>query len=437
MRRCALFLRPVAVAAAVLAGGVLAAGGPFQEPVQMTEDGERYRLARSAPGSAAFDSAGQLHLTYWSGGEVTNPSNPSFVYYRNWTAAEGWSDEVLVDDSVDGGGVRVGARNPALAASPGGDVYIAWQDHRHSSADYAWIDNLELYGRHRPAGIGSFGPELRLTETNAAHNGDNGYAPKLAPLPDGRLALAWYDFHDDRDVSDIYIQLSDTDWQFDTTAPITAHRRTDRADRGGSPAYTLPSAAADADGVLHLCWIGGTGSSGPVYYGTFDTDTAEFDYTEVLADGGDFFSPPHVAVGPDGTAWVVLAHVGGGTAQVTLLQMQEGMGDPPDIRVPFPSGSAQSAPSAAFDAEGRLHLAWLEAGGVWYGLYDPEEDEALEATQVSIDNGTYRRPLVVIDAEEQPHVLYEEELGFDSGALWFAEPSGATAVPAGEWLQYD
>ncbi len=437
MRNCRACFRSGALAAAVLAAGLAAAEGPFSAPEQLTGDGERYRLARSAPGSAAFGPGGTLHLTYWSGGEVTNPSSPSHVYYRSWTHAAGWTEEVLVDSSETPGGERVGGRNPALAVSPDGDTLIVWQDHRHCTADHAWIDNIELYGRTLPAGAAEFGTETRLTETNAPHNGDNGYAPKLALMPDGSVALVWYDFHDDRDVSDIHLQISDADWQFDTTSPITDHRRTDRADRGGSLAYTLPTAAADPAGTLHLCWIGGTEGNGPVYYGTFDPETSGFVYTEVMTGGGDFFSPPHVAVGPDGVAWIVIARPVGGGTEVALLGMPEAGTEPPDVRTPFPSASSQPAPSAAFDADGNMHVAWLEGGAVWYGLYDPAEDAALERVQVSAEAGTYRRPLALPDPEGRPHVLYEQEIGFAAGALWFAAPADTTALPAGEWLQYE
>lgn len=405
------------------------------EPERVTGEGERYRLSRAAQGSAAFDDDGRLHLTYWSGGEVTTAADPSFVYYRNWTRQGGWSPELLIDESEDGGGNRIGGRNPALAVhEASGLVYVAWQDHRHGSASQAYIDNIELYGRLlRPDGPAA---EDRLTTTNAPHNGDNAYAPKLAITPRGELALAWHDFHLQPGVSDIYLRLSTPDWEFPDGIPITDHLMTDLDNRGGAPAYTLPSIAVAGNEDVHLCWISGTGADGAVYYGTLAPGTGSLDYTEVFPDGGDFFAPPQVILSPQGAAWIVAARGG----QVTLNHVLPGASAPAGTIIPFPSGNQQSMPSARFDEDGVLHLAWTEDSGgrhVHYGLYDIAGQASAASVRVTRQAGNYGRPLPMPGMDGAPHLLFDEQTGFASGTVWFAGPELSTSVPAAGWTAYE
>ena len=67
----------------------LSRAATFLPPELITDGVERYHLSRTANGHMAFDTDGTLHVVYWAGGLVTNPSTPSSIYYRTWTEAKG------------------------------------------------------------------------------------------------------------------------------------------------------------------------------------------------------------------------------------------------------------------------------------------------------------------------------------------------------------
>lgn len=420
----------------------LSAAPAFMPPEIVADTGENLRFSRNPNNQAAFDSQGVLHLTYWVGGEETNVMSPSSVRHRSWSPSPGWSDEVIIDDSHTTGGQRLGGRNPSLAIRPNDDVWLFWHDHRHTSDGTGnSIDNIEIYADYLPSGADEFVGNIRLTETSAPHNGDNGYAPHPATGPDGRLHVAWYDFNDLPEVGDVYYRFSGVDGQFPEGETLADHRVTHRADREPSPAsYTLPAVAVDVDGSVHLAWMEGTGGASPLRHAVLTGAATPLDGAVLSPFQGSFFDPPRLIPSPLGGVWLGYTergtHPGG---DVTLRHFPAGggaFGDPISITN---SSATQRQGSIRVDQEGIVHAAWIdERAGVhvYYNTWDPDSATAGEEVRLTLDSGTWGRPCLALDVAGRPHVLFEEDLGTGAGRIWLVRPEIVTAADPSLWMGY-
>ncbi|MCX7718746.1 MAG: hypothetical protein N2111_10160 [Candidatus Sumerlaeaceae bacterium] len=422
---------------ACLLAALPVAGATFAPPQVVTDGALKYQLSRTASHLAEFDASGSLHLVYWAGGQATNPSNPSFVFYRRW-ALGGWGTQVLADESSSGP-VRLGGRHPSLALLPGGRVLLVWQDHRHCTASGNYIDNIEIYGEVRPAGNTAPQADIRLTTSAAPHSGDNGYAPKVTVTTGGEIHLAWYDFTADPTVSDIYVGRW-TDGGPVPAAPSGATRATDASQRGGSPAFTVPDLAVDATGTRHLAWVGGTLAGGNLYYGAIPPDATTASVTLVAAGAADFFDPPHIAVSPGGDVWIAAGDetvTGGEDVRLWRLRAGHTAFDPPVTVAAHPA--RQFAPDIKPAADGRLHLAWIdERSGrhVYYGLFDPAASALVEERRVTQTAGNYERPALAIDPQGRVHLVFEDNRSALSGDIVHAAPEGSASARDG-WNLYE
>lgn len=406
--------------------------GPFSEPVRLTGTERKFRMSRCANSQMAFDSEGRLHVAYWSGGLSTLPVSPSYIYHQSWRFGEGWSARVEIDDSSAAGG-HLGGRHPSLTVDSRDTVWIAWHDHRHSTVAGNWIDNTEIYVDFKPRGGDFLEGDLRLTNTSSGHLGDNGYTPKLAAQPDGRVALLWYDFGLDGNVSDLFLKLSDAFGVFDPSEPFAAMRLTDGAARGGVGSYTVPDLAIDPNGIHHLCWVRGSGSGADLHYAEALQGGTSVQEVLLASGASDFFDPPHITTAQNGDVWIVYGDDAvNGIGNEDLVILRRRAGEPVfDPAAPIFAGPGrQYAPDLEIDSQGRVHLVWVDQGAethIRYAMLDSETFFPIEEETLTASSGTWARPSLAIDVLNQVHVLWEEEVGLNSGAIWFStdavEPS--------------
>lgn len=369
---------------------------------------------------------------------MTTTANPSYVFYRRWRPGLGWGAETGLDDSFQGPD-RVGGRHPSLALGPGGRVWAAWQDHRHGTAPGTFIDNIELYATVIENGAES-GSDIRLTSTTAPHNGDNGYVPKLAAGPGGSIHLGWYDFHANATVADVYL----ASWDGAGTAPAVMEslgpfRATDYTERGGTPSFTVASVAVDATGTRHLAWAGGEAAGVNLYYGQVPDGGTTAAVTLLAAGATDYFDPPTVAAGPDGTVWLAWGDdTVVGQEEVKLARLAPG-GTLFDAAVTLaPDPARQFAPSLAPSADGKVHMAWVDFRGgrhIRYGLYDPSLPGLVEEIAVTSGLSTCERPVVVLDGEGRPHIVFERRISSSSGEIWHVPPGNLSAAGP-DWMLF-
>ncbi|MCC5876894.1 MAG: hypothetical protein JJU11_11805 [Candidatus Sumerlaeia bacterium] len=432
-------LAPALVAVVTFSG--VATASPFVSPEIAVDEGVNARFTRNTSTQAGFDGNGVLHLAYWIGGDETNVANPSYVIYRNYTVGDGWADAVIVDESFNSSDDRLGGRQPSLAIAGNDDVWIAWHDYRHVNPGSNSIDNIEIYIDRLPSGGSEFSGNVRLTETTAPHSGDNGYSPQIAIDGDGRVHVVWHDFTINPDISDIYYRVSDTSGIFPEES-IASHRLTDLDDRGGAgsaPSFTLPAIALGNDGTLVTAWGTGTGGAAPMRIARIDGVTPPVTGTEVSPSAGSFFDPPRLVASPTGGIWLVYTdRQTNPLGEITLRFMAEGestFGSP--TVVASSGGMTTNQPTIQVDGDGIVHLVHRQLAGqthLYYLTYDPVADVVSPAVQITESTSNWVHPALVLDGDDHPWLLFEEDLGTSNGRIWMARPAVATAVE--DWLFY-
>ena len=414
---------------------------PFLPAASITGIGAKYAMSRCSNSQMAVDSEGTLHVTYWSGGLSTLPSSPSYIYYRTWNLQSGWSSQISIDDSTAEGS-HLGGRHPSLTLDSRGTVWVTWHDHRNSTSAGNWIDNLEIYADFKPKGGSFTSTDLRMTTTNHANLGDNGYTPKIVGHPDGSIAISWYDFGLDGNVSDLYLKTSDTGGVFDLGQTLDQMRLTNKDDRTGFASYTLPDLAATPDGKNHLCWIRGFGSGADLYYA--EAVQGGTPVNEVLLKSGaaDFFDPPHITASPSGDVWVAYgddALNGIGNEDVVVFRRPAGQSGF-DTAVTLLNGPAREyAPDIEIDSKGFLHLVWVdERSGthIYHGIFDPGTLVLLQEDRLTATPGNWARPSLALDSRDQVYVLWEEEIDSTSGAIWFSTNATEPTLGVENWDLY-
>lgn len=421
-----------------MATAAVFAAQTFAVPEKLTDGMANYRLSRTPGKVMAFDTLGNLHVVYWSGGIETKPvTSPSFIYHRLRPPGGAWSPQVSIDDSFIGVD-KIGGRHPSLAIDPDDTVHVVWHDHRHSTAP-AWIDNLEIYMDSRPA-AGSFSAtDLRLTNSTAVHLGDNGFTPQIAAEASGRLHVVWYDFNQDFNFSDIYLLASDLSGVFTTASPVATAQLTDASTRGANPSYTLPDIAVDAAGTRHLVWVRGFATGADLYYASVASGSGSTTEQLLSPAATDFLDPPKIEVAQNGDVWIVYGEESGtpdSSEDVILLRKRAGQAsfDPPIAAVA--RAGRQFAPDFVIDDAGLVHLVWVEkvASGtsVRYGVYDPNAGALTREMTVTDGSGPWARPSLALGADGFAYVVFEQDdlLG---GDIWFAvnNKSGAR-----DWTAY-
>jgi hypothetical protein len=408
----------------------------FSSPEKLTDGSRRFQLSRTANSVMAFDSAGRLHIAYWSGRITTSPATPSFVYYQSWSAAEGWSPREEIDNS-EVAGDHVGGRHPSLAVTPNDDVWVVWHDHRHSTAGGNWIDNTEIYADFKPA-AGSFSSsDIRVTNTTAGHFGDNSYTPKIAAHSSGRLSLIWYDYTANATVSDLYLEHSDLSGAFNFADAIGGARATFEPSRSGSPEFTVPDLAIAPDGTRHLVWTGGQGPGVDLYYGSAAAESPAVSEQLLIAGAADFFDPPHIAAAPNGDIWIAFGDDRVvGAEDLTLLRKRAGESSfDPEFVLSSPA-FRQTAPDLEIDSAGRVHLVWVDerdGAHVYYGVFDPATETLIGEQQLTEISASWERPTLALDAFENAYILFEQSSGIASGDIWFVQKANAAA----HWRDYE
>lgn len=418
-----------------LSFAAFARAGEFGAPEKITDGARKYQLSRASNSAMAFDSAGRLHVAYWSGRLATTPTSPSFVYHRSYTPGGGWTAQQSIDDSEQAG-EHVGGRHPSLAVTPDDDVWIVWHDHRHSTAGGNWIDNIEIYADMMPSGGAFSSTDLRVTTTNAAHFGDNSYTPRIQAHASGRLSIAWYDYTANQNVSDIYLETSVANGVFNFADSIALSRMTNEAARGGSPEYTIPDLAVTPDGTRHLVWCGGQGPGVNLYYAAAADGATSVTEQLLAVNATDFFDPAHITAAPNGDVWIAFADKRITAEDITLLRRRSG--EPAfDSPIVLPSpGFRQTAPDIEIDVLGFVHLVWIDerAGThVFYGVFDPESGQLIEEEQLTDVSAAWLRPTLALGTLGNVFVLFEQSLGLANGDIWFARKLNA----AHRWRDYE
>ncbi|MGH2571575.1 MAG: hypothetical protein ACRDGR_10135, partial [bacterium] len=389
----------------------------------------------------AVTADGTLHVA-WA--ERDSPNQQ----YRIWArrlGEVGWSAPELVVDypATDPGdpGDDIGAKYPALAATPDGELHLFWHDYR-----VAGIANIEIFTKTRPAGgewDSSRAADVRLTTTNHPEAlGDNGYVPVPVAASDGALHVVWWDYRFDGDRAEILAKTRPAGGAWDLTPGDSADVRvttdTDHSE--------LPAVAVDLAGRVHVAWRGVAAGASILYA---ERDPGGSWSAPVDIDlGGLVQGAPALALDGNAAVHVVWPDARSGGRALYARARVSGTWDPSVERITSPAHGADE-PSLTSDGDGALHLVWSDAR---HGFFDreifhrtkplgaPWDTAAANDFRVSNADGNSTRPSVLAHGAIVSIVWKDERTG--NHDLWIRRggPSGThapIALPAERsWLAF-
>lgn len=415
------------------------AASTFTPPQQLTPaTGAQFQLSQTPTRTAAFDSSGALSVVYWAGGSESTLLTPSSVYLQTRSPLGVWSSLVELDANAtlnEGSGPqKIGGRHPNLAVAANDDLWVVWHDYRHvqTASPANSIDNVEVYAQLRPAGGGP-AQDVRLTNTSAAHFGDNSYLPRLAILPNGSFSVMWYDFNANADVSDLYA-LHTPNLATYVPGPLSSLRLTVESTRPGTileRPYSAPDFLADSTNTLHAVWTSQFDTEAPVWYSTIPNPSATISEQQIFASTGGFLDPPRLIVAPNDDVWVVVKS--GSPASILARRKPAGQ-SAFEPAVTLVSAGANKQPSLAVDSSGTLHLAWVQASNsILYRTLSAAGATLSETTLASGAN--YQRTNLILDSAEEPVVFFDSLSGVSDGAIFVVSPEIPAA--ASSWTLYE
>lgn len=410
-------------------GAVLAAlpNCEFSAPVKVECQAAQFgaQLSRSATSNLVVDSSGTVRLVWWTGPEATSPTNPSAVYHASWTKSKGWSNQLLVAGSPE----TFSGRHPSIAAVDGGNVWVAWHDHRNCSPSASYIDNVEIYAS-KISGDGNIVEDsIRVTQTSAEHKGDNGYCPKLVSADDGQVRLAWYDFNGNYGISDEYFGLLAPSMNLSTS------RLSDSSTHMAN-AYTVCDLSHGA-GRSALVWVAGLGWMQDLMYMEID-DSGQRRPPVILApDDVSFFDPPCIRISSvNGETVVLWPSQEFEESQLKTRRKPFGSSDFGVVAdIDAQPGRTQRYVDAEFDLSGNLHIVWCDnrngKSDIWYQVRKFDSSEILASKCLTQSTSQiWGRPTLCLDHDGIPYVVAETT----GSGLWFIPPAPKAAIF--DWQNY-
>lgn len=297
-----------------------------------------------------YDPNGVLHVV-WA--DKDGPNQNYRIYSRSSTAGSWSAAQLAVDYLAQDPGTNGGAKYPSLACLPNGELHLFWHDYR-----IAGINNLEIYTKTKSPGLPwnpSQAADIRLTTTDHPEtNGDNGYVPTVAALPNGTLHVLWYDFRFDGNHADIFCKTRPAGGEWNLAPGDSADIRV-----ASDPDHSeLAAVAADALGNLHAAWRS-AGSGAHVLYARRDVSTSAWSPTVDVDLAGSVTGAPAIAIDGAGAAHVVWPDSrDGGRALFTRVRSAAGSWSA-IARITRPADAADEPSMTSED--GTIHLVWNDA----------------------------------------------------------------------------
>ncbi len=243
----------------------------------------------------------------------------------------------------------------------------------------------------------TFEPERNLSDSETASA-----LPEISPQPlafdgTGRLIVVWSEFATAESPPELMVRVSDPQGQFKEPAvPLTT------PDGKYSGDATV---AGTADGTVHVAWADqATGFA--LWVGRINPETGALAGAKALpGSAAQLIMDPAIAAapGPGGEVAVVWTAMEDMNYEIKVARHSPKTGWGP-VRVVTPADRrASDQPSAAFDANGRLSIAWADnRAGVRRILY-------------ALDDGSKIGTEVLVDTLSAPAKQTRPQLAIDSG----------------------
>jgi hypothetical protein len=308
------------------------------------------------------------------------------VYVRRW---DGTAWQEVGVGSASGGGVSQTtgwALYPALAALPGAQLVVAWQE--NSSADDEICVRRWTGSAWAEMGAGS------ATGNGISHSVGRAEYPAVAAAANGRVAVAWIDSAPG--AREVYLRCWDgTGW-----AELGGHSASGNGvsdSHGGISGQEPPALAVGPDGRITVAWADAASGNAEIYVRCWD-----------------------------GSAWLPLGEgsaSGGGVSR---------------------TAGPSTRPALALSATGRPVLAWQEqVDGTaqilvryWDGVFWTAAGDGGSGHGVSQTAGASRRPAIALDAAAgRTFVAWDSDVGGGNTEVYVRQwdASGVDAEPSMLW----
>ncbi|MBD3265668.1 hypothetical protein GF373_03280 [bacterium] len=339
----------------IVLAGPLVSAWDWQEEIVVTSGESPLAFATNTRGSIGMDSSGRIHLVYGAPDNAVPPSNQ--IFYQLIDVNQQVSSPIRIDNGSVGGG-----KHPSLAIDEQDTVHVVWHDYRHTTSAGNYIDNIEIY-YDKKVRDGSFSQaDIRLTATNAGHQGDNGYAPQITVGSQNRLYVAWYDYTRNGNNAEIYLIHTDESGHFPMQEGIESFRMTNTEhDPNNYPSHWLPDLAALPNGSVYIAWGFLRG-----WQGAFELQGLSVNkegnlspIQSIAPKGGRFNDPARLIADAEGNLALVYAAFTDGQYRIILQYKPLGG----EWRAPIvlnDETADASQPCAAFLSPRELLVAWQE-----------------------------------------------------------------------------
>lgn len=366
----------------------------LEPPLLLEQSDQELHFSINNQHVMVFDSEGDVHLVYFIPDDVSSPPENRMFYLH---VDDGVITEALpVTHSVDSGG----GRHPSLIIDANDTIHVTWQDYRHTSAFGNYIDNTEIY-YNRKFREGEFSDtDIRISNTNAAHLGDNGFVPVIEVDSAGRVHIIWYDFNRNGSNAEVYLRSSDDAGEFADETGIEQFRITNLHNGSETVSHWMPTMISVSEG-LYTVWGRREG-----FTGTLALEgcliSAEGDISEIdpIGTGGTFLDPPRLAADQQGNIAMVYARREDDQWRITMQYKPAGQSwsEPMDINQ---SNNNSTQPNLSFDDEGNLFIVWQEAVGfdqIRLAKVNPVSGTILFQQSLTTEEVDAKTPVIAFDS---------------------------------------
>jgi M6 family metalloprotease-like protein len=291
-----------------------------------------------------------------------------------WYAGENYTEPTFTPTS----GYSRGRHN---VVTPYGDEVEVFSDARSG------VSQVMLRTR---AFAGTWSPASAISASPAG-----AFDPTLALLPHGGLAVAWSDLRDGQ--SQIYYRCR--------TGGTWGGEQRLSLDTGGSPAI-----AADAGGLVHLCWFDSGSPRGRIQYLNFP-GAQPGGTPQLVTDSLSRPSAPSIAATIGGGAWMAWPDLATGNYVIDYARFRPDSGLTPRLRLTYPVSYAQPSVDLASDPAGNVHFVWQQlatgACELHYQRFESGNAVNVLDTVLVSNSGTVQNPSLWADPTGALHLVFE------------------------------